>query len=278
MAKRIFVVTGGNKGIGFEICRVLGSTKDALCILCSRDEKRGAAAEERLKKEGASNVKFLQLDISDPKSVDSFTKKVSSLGTIDVLVNNAAIAFKSKDPTPHVKQARPTFKINFFATLDFTTRILPLIKSGKDGGKIVNIASQAGTSALKAMHKDRVVDLMGDSMTTEKLRLRAKEFVEDTEAGVQSSKGWATSNYGQSKAFVIAWTRVLHRACVSSDGKAAPSVASCCPGWCATDMSSHMGPRSASKGAETPAWLALSAAPLDGGFYYDKRKIAFREN
>lgn len=280
--KRIFVVTGGNKGIGFEICRALGGGgaesedgKEDVCVFGSRDETRGREAEERLKKEGAKNVKCFQLDICDPKSVESFAKKVAAIGKVDVLINNAAIAFKSKDPTPHTKQARPTFATNVFGTIDFTERMLPLMREGGQG-KIVNVASQAGSSALKAMSKERVAELMDTSTSTEKLRALAKNFVLDTEAGDQKSKGWAGSNYGQSKAFVIAWTRALQREYAASGGKTGPSVASCCPGWCATDMSSHMGPRSASKGAETPVWLARSPGALDGGFYYDKRRIAYR--
>ena len=91
-------------------------------------------------------------------------------------------------------------------------------------------------------------------------------FVSDVEGGTHARAGWPGTCYGTSKLGVIALTRI-HAQQLAPRGIA---VNCCCPGYCATDMSSHGGPRSAAKGAETPAWLA-SAAPqgLTGRFFKD---------
>ena len=65
---------------------------------------------------------------------------------IDVLVNNAAVAFKDSDPTPFQRQARPTLQTNFFGTVRLTLGLLPLLHRGASP-RIVNVASMAG--ALK---------------------------------------------------------------------------------------------------------------------------------
>ena len=96
----------------------------------------------------------------------------------------------------------------------------------------------------------------------------ASEFVEDTAAGAHKGKGWPGTCYGFSKLCLIAYTKIL---AMKNDGILINSV---CPGWCATDMSSHGGPRSAAKGAETPIFLASSdKVTSSGGFYQDLKEV-----
>nr|GEW75543.1 zinc finger, CCHC-type [Tanacetum cinerariifolium] len=84
------VVTGGNRGIGFEICRQLALTGVEV-ILTSRNKSRGEEAVEKLKISGLSNVIFHQLDIKDPSSVACLVKFIETrFKKLDILVNNAA--------------------------------------------------------------------------------------------------------------------------------------------------------------------------------------------
>ena len=64
--------------------------------------------------------------------------------SIDILVNNAAIAFKGSDPTPFAQQAWPTINTNYFGTLRLTEGLLPLIEKSTRSPRIVNVASSAG--------------------------------------------------------------------------------------------------------------------------------------
>mmetsp|Transcript_17272 Transcript_17272/g.44247 ORF Transcript_17272/g.44247 Transcript_17272/m.44247 type:complete len:109 (+) Transcript_17272:47-373(+) len=89
--RHLSVVTGANKGVGFAIAtQLLASGMDVL-IGC-RSVELGEAAASRL---GAS-CRFAQLDISDSSSIANFVEAVS--GPVDVLVNNAGIAFKKRRP------------------------------------------------------------------------------------------------------------------------------------------------------------------------------------
>nr|AAQ55959.1 neomenthol dehydrogenase [Mentha x piperita] len=93
--KRYALVTGANRGIGFEICRQLAS-KGIMVILASRNEKRGIEARERLIKELGSEfgnyVIFHQLDVADPASLDALVNFIKTkFGSLDILVNNAGI-------------------------------------------------------------------------------------------------------------------------------------------------------------------------------------------
>lgn len=92
---RVALVTGSNKGIGFAIVKALCKQFNGEVFISARDVGRGTAAVESLKAEGL-NPLFQQLDINDHSSVcaarDFFQQEY---GGLDVLVNNAGIAFKS---------------------------------------------------------------------------------------------------------------------------------------------------------------------------------------
>jgi hypothetical protein len=101
----------------------------------------GQQAAAMLQREGC-NVTFVQLDINDSKSIRDFATAVkASYGGLDILVNNAAIAFKGRDPTPFAQQARPTIKTNFYGTLAVCDALTPLLRQG---GRLVNVASMSG--------------------------------------------------------------------------------------------------------------------------------------
>ncbi|KAM7491357.1 hypothetical protein LguiA_034278 [Lonicera macranthoides] len=84
--KRCAVVTGGNKGIGLEICRQLASNGIKV-ILTARDEKKGIKAVEELKACGLFDVLFHQLDVKDSSSIASFAKFIgTNFNKLDILI------------------------------------------------------------------------------------------------------------------------------------------------------------------------------------------------
>uniref|UniRef100_A0A2K5M1B1 Carbonyl reductase 3 n=1 Tax=Cercocebus atys TaxID=9531 RepID=A0A2K5M1B1_CERAT len=133
---RVALVTGGNKGIGLAIVRDLCRLFSGEVVLTARDVARGQAAVQQLQAEGLS-PRFHQLDIDDPQSIRTLRDfLLKEYGGLDVLVNNAGIAFKVADPTPFHIQAEVTMKTNFFGTRDVCTELLPLIKpQGESDGK-----------------------------------------------------------------------------------------------------------------------------------------------
>src|SRR5688572_22242800 len=91
MAQKTVLVSGANKGIGFEICRQLGK-KGWRVILTSRDESKGKAAAELLQKENVS-VHYVKLDVSSPESIENLKRWMETHypNGLDVLINNAAL-------------------------------------------------------------------------------------------------------------------------------------------------------------------------------------------
>lgn len=85
---RYAVVTGANKGIGFEIVRQLASEgQHVVVLLTARDENKGKDATSTLHEMGLTNVIFHHLDVLDPDSIDSLTKFIQdNFGRLDILV------------------------------------------------------------------------------------------------------------------------------------------------------------------------------------------------
>ncbi|QQE77112.1 SDR family NAD(P)-dependent oxidoreductase [Alicyclobacillus sp. SO9] len=136
------LVTGANKGIGFEIARNLGKRGYDI-LVGARDEARGPAAVEKLAAEGISAA-FIKIDLNDLASLHTAAKMIDSL---DILVNNAGIPDSLKpgraalDITKHTfdyttEDLRTTMETNFLGTHELTKNLLSRLT---DTGKIVNI-------------------------------------------------------------------------------------------------------------------------------------------
>src|SRR5258706_284140 len=96
MVARVAVVTGGNRGIGYAICRALGQL-DIQVVLTSRDAARGKAACQALRNEGLP-ITFCRLEVASVRSVKALTAfVVREFGRIDILVNNAGIMIDPHD-------------------------------------------------------------------------------------------------------------------------------------------------------------------------------------
>lgn len=142
MAKRVAVVTGANKGIGFGIVQRLCSHPfDGDVILAARDETRGQEAVKRLNELGLKPI-FHQLDIDDNQSINNLKDfLVNHYQGLDVLVNNAAIAYSYDSTAPVKEQAENTLKTNFFSTRDVCQKLFPILRSHS---RVVNVSSSEG--------------------------------------------------------------------------------------------------------------------------------------
>lgn len=264
-AMKVAVVTGSNKGIGLEIAKKL-CTGGLKTVMACRNEDLGMKAVAELNAAGF-DAEFRLCDIASPESIDAFICGLKKdYSSIDVLVNNAAIAFKNADPTPFEKQARVTLNTNYFGTQKLSLDMLPLLYASK-AGRIVNIASQSGQlKILKSPSKKAI--FTSSTLTIDELSAAMNEFISEVESS-GSENSWSNTCYGMSKLGVIALTKVMAR---ENPGI---SINACCPGWCATDMSSHGGPRTAEKGAETPVMLSLEESVGSGGFYFDGKILSW---
>ncbi|CAH2244917.1 carbonyl reductase [NADPH] 1-like [Pararge aegeria] len=265
MSIKVAVVTGSNKGIGFAIVRGLCKRYKGVVYLTSRDVERGEKAVADLKKEGLS-PKFHQLDITDNKSVEIFSSYIkASYGGIDIMVNNAAIAFKRNATESVAVQAEKTLFVNYFSTLSTCEQLFPLLR---DGARVVNISSSCGhlTNIPSENLRQRLQD---PSLTVSELSNLMREYVEAAKLGTQAAE-WGNSSYVVSKVGLTALTKIQQRMLNDRDIK----VNAVHPGYVDTDMSSHKGPLKIDEGAEAPLFLALDAPDsVRGEFIWYNKKI-----
>ncbi|KAM9253233.1 carbonyl reductase [NADPH] 3 [Dugong dugon] len=267
---RVALVTGANKGIGFAIARQLCRQFSGDVVLTARDAARGRTAVQQLQAEGLS-PRFHQLDIDDLQSIRALRDFLRrEYGGLNVLVNNAGIAFKSDDPTPFDIQAEMTLKTNFFATRNVCTELLPVIKPH---GRVVNISSLEGLKALDNCSEDLQERFRCEMLTEEDLVDLMKKFVEDTKNEVHEREGWPSSAYGVSKLGIMVLSRIQARNLDEKRKGDRILLNTCCPSWVMTYMAEDYSSRAAEEVVETPVYLALlppDATEPHGQMVWDK--------
>ncbi|XP_037543468.1 carbonyl reductase [NADPH] 1 [Nematolebias whitei] len=254
MSAKVAVVTGGNKGIGLAIVRALCKQYQGEVYLTARDADRGQAALESLASDGLKAL-FRQLDIDDLNSVISaaaFFKE--KYGGVDVLVNNAGIAFKVADTAPFAVQAEVTLKTNFFATRDMLTHFLPLIKAG---GRVVNVSSFVSCRSLNQCSPELQQRFRSEDITEDELVGLMQRFVDEAKTGEHKQGGWPDTAYGVSKLGLTTLSMILARRLSKERPNDGILLNACCPGWVRTDMAGPKAPKSPDEGAVTPVYLAL---------------------
>jgi NAD(P)-dependent dehydrogenase (short-subunit alcohol dehydrogenase family) len=148
---KIALITGANKGIGFETARQLAH-KGYTILLGARDTTRGEEAAEILKKEGL-DVQFIALDPTDTASVAAAVQEVESkFGHLDVLINNAGTIFEGDyQPASLVPTSvlRDTYELNVFALHEVTRAFWPLLEKS-EAARLVNLSSLLGSLSIHA--------------------------------------------------------------------------------------------------------------------------------
>ncbi|XP_029376278.1 carbonyl reductase [NADPH] 1 [Echeneis naucrates] len=270
MATKVAIVTGGNKGIGLAIVRALCKQFQGDVYLTARDIGRGQEAVKSLASEGLKPM-FHQLDINDLNSImaaASYFKE--KYGGVDVLVNNAGIAFKVADESPFAVQAEVTLKTNFFATRDMLTHFLPIIKAG---GRVVNISSFVGVRTLNHCSPALQQRFRSEDITEDELVGLMEQFVDKTNVGEHKAAGWPETAYGVSKTGLTTLSMILARRLSKDRPNDGILLNACCPGWVRTDMAGPKATKSPDEGAVTPVYLALlppGATEPHGKFVSDK--------
>lgn len=281
--KKVALITGGNKGIGKEISRRIGTEPDFTAILACRDVTLGQEAADDLKSNGEYEcdvvVLPVPLDLTDDKSIVAAAKYIKdNYGRLDVLVNNAAICYNSPTlygkvaHTPFRDQADVTIRTNFFGTLKVSQEFLPLLKLAHSP-RIINVASAAGR--LTILRSQKLIDeFTSNTLTIPKLSEMMEKFVKDVQSGTHEQKGWPNTCYGMSKLGIIALTKILAR---ENEGMLINSVD---PGYCKTDQNNNQGTVDPSDGAYTPYLLALleqddedDGEDMSGLHFYEEQEI-----
>ncbi len=233
--QRIALVTGGNRGIGKEICRQLAA-KGLHVLLGSRSRESGQAAAAEIEgSEENPTVEVVELDVNSTDSIQQTMEHIKEkYGRLDVLVNNAGVFLDNNAETPSVmdvqlKTVQDTLNTNVYGPLQLMQAAVPLMQ--KNGyGRIVNVSS--GMGQLNDM-------------------------------------GGGSTAYRVSKTALNALTRI-----VAAEAEGNVKVNAMCPGWVQTDMGGENATRTVDQGADTAIWLSmLPDDGPSGGFFRDRNPI-----
>jgi NAD(P)-dependent dehydrogenase (short-subunit alcohol dehydrogenase family) len=224
MTTTIALITGANKGIGFETARQLGA-RGGTVLAGARDEARGRRAERALREalgEGA-DVRFVPLDVTDAKSAREAADWIDrEYGRLDILVNNAGIAIGGGPPSQtDLGAMREVYETNVFGAILVTNAMLPLLLRAP-AARIVNVSSEVGS--ITAM----------------------------TDPASPLGQMPASLAYPSSKSALNMVTAMYAKELRDTPVK----VNAANPGYTATDLNGHHGFRSVAEGAEASVYLA----------------------
>ncbi|MBD2245311.1 SDR family oxidoreductase [Nostoc sp. FACHB-888] len=233
---KVALITGANKGIGYEIACQLGS-RGATVLVGARDIKRGEEAANKLRL-NEIDARSVQLDVTSQKTIDSAAKQIESqFGKLDILVNNAGIISDGDRLPPSqvdIETLRHTYETNVFGVFAVTKAMLPLLKKST-AGRIVNLSSGLGSLTQNSDPNYDFADF----------KLLA---------------------YNSSKTAVNALTVIL-----AAELKDTPiKINAADPGFTATDINKYQGHRTVEQGAI--AVVRLATLPDDGssGGFFDE--------
>ena len=144
--KRIALVTGGNRGLGFETCRQLAKSGFTV-LLTARDLNKGNLAVDKLTDKEELDVIFYLLDVTNKDHINTISKQIEQqFGRLDVLVNNAAILYDSWQYAmdADLSIVQDAMVTNVFGPWRLCQAFIPLMK--RNGyGRIVNVSSLGGS-------------------------------------------------------------------------------------------------------------------------------------
>ncbi|WP_327091418.1 SDR family oxidoreductase [Nonomuraea sp. NBC_01738] len=222
------LITGANKGIGFETARQLAA-RGVTAVIGARDEERGRDAARRL------GQPYVRLDVTDADCVRAAAKWLEAeYGSLDILVNNAGVARQQEHFEPSRTTAEDllrTYETNVFGVVTVTNAMLPLLREAP-AARIVNVSSELGslTHALDPASPFWQANLMAYNSSKSALNMITASYAKEL---------WETPI----------------------------KVNAANPGYCATDLNGHMGFRTAGQGAAIAVRLAtLDADGPTGAF------------
>ncbi|WP_313100593.1 SDR family oxidoreductase [Epilithonimonas sp.] len=145
------LITGANKGIGFETAKQL-LQKGFYVFIGSRDLQNGLQAVEKLKAEGLTNVEAIQVDVTDDNSVKNARTEIGKkTDSLDVLINNAGINGGAPYTALEASsdQFFSAFNTNVFGVARVTQAFIDLLRKSSEP-RIVNVSTSVGSLTLQS--------------------------------------------------------------------------------------------------------------------------------
>jgi NAD(P)-dependent dehydrogenase (short-subunit alcohol dehydrogenase family) len=236
------LITGANKGIGFETAKQLAQL-GYFVYLGSREKTKGLDAITQLKESGISNVAWIEIDVTNIHSIKRAKQELETkIEALDILINNAGIAGDQPQnlATGDLENLRRIFDTNFFGAIQTTQEFLPLLRKVGQSA-IINVSSEIGSLAAHT--------------AAQRNPNRAKYHA-----------------YGASKTALNAFTVML----ANELRDAGISVNSVTPGYTATDLNQFQGAKTAEEGAKAIVKYAIAEHDgTTGKFYNHEGEIAW---
>jgi NAD(P)-dependent dehydrogenase (short-subunit alcohol dehydrogenase family) len=232
--KKVALITGANRGIGFETAKQLGETGVTVVV----GARKLSAAEETAAKLKSAGIDAygIKLDVTNAEDRTAAVKYLSDkFGKLDILINNAGVAssdgLQSRVSDVTDEDLMRVFQTNFFSVVSLTREVLPLLKKSP-AGRIVNLSSILGSLTLHADPKSPIADFKNIA-------------------------------YDASKSALNAYTIHLAHELKGT----AIKVNSAHPGWVKTEMGTDAAPMEIPEGAKTSVELALLGANGPNGHF-----------
>ncbi|RYY23416.1 MAG: SDR family oxidoreductase [Chitinophagaceae bacterium] len=210
------LITGANKGIGFEIAKQLAVIGYRV-FMGSRNPEAGSQAIKKLQDAGVDNVEAVQLDVTDINSIAAARKTIGErTSTLDVLINNAGISggFQQSALETTVEKYHEVYATNVLGVVSVTQAFISLLKNAPEP-RIVNVSTSMASLTLAADFSDSAY---------------SARFV------VYQSSKTALNMYTVNLAYELRNT--------------AFKVNAVCPGWTQTDFTGHQGTSTVDQAAQ----------------------------
>jgi len=260
------LVTGGNRGIGFEICYMLDKL-DYQVILCSRDLRKGQKAALSLSK----NVIVRQLDVTNETSIQNLYHVVKKeIGKIDILINNAGVGADAQE-SQIISGIKLKIKNHFRGIYRMAKKVQPYLNKNQLFNENI-IAENISLSRVKEIMETNFYGPWGMIQTFIPLLQKgvgARIINISSGLGALNNLSGKYPGYSMSKTSLNALTIMFSNELKNKGIK----VNAVCPGWVKTDMGGPDAPGIAREGADTVVWLATAPEIQSGKFYKNRQEI-----
>ena len=257
----IAVVTGANRGLGFETVRSLAS-RGYRVWLTGRDAQSAEQAARELRAR-ALDVQAAVLDVTVESTLAAFAEQLASEPPIAALINNAGASFPGFDAEVAARTLDANYRGAVRVTDALSARLAP-------SANIVMVSS--GMGELHNFSTALQKRLLRSDLSRAQLEEIALEFVHAVARGAHQAAGFPSNAYSVSKALLNGFTRVLGRELEGSLQR----VNAVCPGWVKTRMGGSSAPRSLEQGVSGIVWAATlnrDGAAAQGGFFRDGKPV-----
>ena len=284
MVRKVAVVTGANRGIGYEVAKNLLRSFNGDVIVTGRNSAKGKKACQQLKSDGLEPI-WHELDVTQSASIRMFLDFIKdNYGGVDILVSNAGTVFPKDSPLSMYRQAELTVQTNFKGTMSLIRYLVPLFRPH---ARIVVVSSELGKLSSLSPKLRKEIDL--NKVTMFQLESLADKYLASVKAKVWSEYGWPDRILEAVSVLQNALVHVIARD-LKEDQRRNILINAGCPGWTATDdMVSHlddagclggMAARSAKESADDVTLLALlptGTQTPNGNIVHHRRVISMAD-